>query len=165
MDGWRNECRGSRERGSSNTLFYIDCEFPSCGLLEATLKNSKATGNKTQALPKEDTCSLGTSHSLEPGMRSPLLPHPPHAPLPPFYYYAFYLEFTSLYLTAPSSFLSASSSGATGPDPWEYGQAPSHFQKCVSVFVEGTGFPYREGRPSGHPQTTTPSPLSGQVAL
>lgn len=153
------------ERRSTNTLFYIDCEFPSCGFLEVPLKNSKATGNKTQALAKEDTCSFRASRSLEPGMRSPLLPHPPHPPLPPFHSHTFHLEFTSRYLKAPSSLLSASSSGATRPDPREYGQAPSHFQKCVSVFAEGSGCPRREGGPRGHPQTTAPSPLSGQVAF
>lgn len=114
MDGRQGK---QGERRSTNTLFHIDCEFPSCGLLEVPLKNSKATGNKTQALAKEDTCSFRASRSLEPGMRSPLLPHPPHPPLPPFHSHTFHLEFTSRYLKAPSSLLSASSSGAARPDP------------------------------------------------
>lgn len=65
MDGRTDGKAAGSEREHQYALI-IDCAFPFRGLLDVPLKNSKATGSKTHALPKRDTCSSKPGKAWKP---------------------------------------------------------------------------------------------------
>lgn len=119
------------------------------------LKNSKATGSETQALPQGDVCSLRTRPGLEPSVQLPLCPHPPHGPPPtPF---SSHLPSPLDSPAAPLKHLPASSQRA-GLEP--LGQTPRSMARPQATsrnmrlcLLGGPGGSHGEGKPGGHLHT------------